>query len=79
METCTLDEATADAFWTMISRAFSALGVVDDEGTLIGVLSASEVRGLTDHNLDSLTLTVGEFLEIRQVCGPCLFLRLEGC
>jgi len=65
--TCNLNDSTADSFWKMIAKNYSSLGVVDKEGKLVGVLSGSEIRGLTEHNLNVLTLTVGEFLERRQV------------
>lgn len=72
--TCDIHDTTTESYWKMISLGFSALGVVNRDGVLVGILSGSEIRGLTEDNIGDLEMTVEDFLLSRNtiflVCTP---------
>eukprot|EP01118_Nematostelium_gracile_P017451 TRINITY_DN745_c0_g1_i1.p1 TRINITY_DN745_c0_g1~~TRINITY_DN745_c0_g1_i1.p1 ORF type:complete len:335 (-),score=75.45 TRINITY_DN745_c0_g1_i1:148-1152(-) len=60
----TADKTALEAFQLMQSQKVNGLAVVDDEGKLIGSLSASDLKGSLDDNLfDDMYLPIGLYLE----------------
>jgi len=57
------------AFWVIYFNRVSAIAVVDQDGKLLGNLSASDIRGIGSSTLrfSSLLLPIGEFLQLE---GP---------
>eukprot|EP00658_Telonema_sp_P-2_P078120 TRINITY_DN7239_c0_g1_i13.p1 TRINITY_DN7239_c0_g1~~TRINITY_DN7239_c0_g1_i13.p1 ORF type:complete len:348 (-),score=99.84 TRINITY_DN7239_c0_g1_i13:307-1350(-) len=63
-----------DAFELMERRGVSGLAVLNDEGQLVGNLSASDLRGMGRHEFGDLLMSVEDFTLINkdQVQGYCL-------
>jgi len=53
-----------EAFHEMFQKNLSCLGIVDENGTMLGNLSVSDLRGLTVDRFSSLSHCVTEFLKI---------------
>jgi len=51
-----------DGFLRMLDAGSSACAVLDDSGRLVGHLSASDLRGVTSENLNTISLPVLQFL-----------------
>mmetsp|Transcript_1047 Transcript_1047/g.1438 ORF Transcript_1047/g.1438 Transcript_1047/m.1438 type:complete len:326 (-) Transcript_1047:45-1022(-) len=58
-------QAAIDAFVEMSSKNVSAVPVTDENGKIVANLSASDLRGITGHQLSDLNLHVLDFIEKR--------------
>ncbi|GAB5360564.1 hypothetical protein AAMO2058_000638700, partial [Amorphochlora amoebiformis] len=62
---CVTSDMTAmEAFHIMFNKNLSCVGITNDDGVLIGNLSASDLRGLDAGRFSSLFMSVGDFLRI---------------
>eukprot|EP00658_Telonema_sp_P-2_P078119 TRINITY_DN7239_c0_g1_i10.p2 TRINITY_DN7239_c0_g1~~TRINITY_DN7239_c0_g1_i10.p2 ORF type:complete len:123 (+),score=26.92 TRINITY_DN7239_c0_g1_i10:309-677(+) len=63
-----------DGFERMETQSVSGLAVLNDEGQLVGNLSASDLRGMGRHEFGDLLMSVEDFTLINkdQVQGYCL-------
>lgn len=57
------DDSVLKALQTIKEKGVSAVGVVDEQGKLVGNFSASDLKGLYREQLPSLTLSVREYLK----------------
>jgi predicted transcriptional regulator len=60
--TITIHKTALVGFKKMFVHKVTAIGIVDDRGALVGVLSASDLRGLKRHQLGSLNKPAMTFL-----------------
>lgn len=64
VQTVHLKDRALDAFRIMEEKSLSGLGVVDEDGYLVGNLSQSDLRGLHAQDIDKLLQPVQEFLSL---------------
>eukprot|EP00471_Norrisiella_sphaerica_P013224 CAMPEP_0184503394 /NCGR_PEP_ID=MMETSP0113_2-20130426/51868_1 /TAXON_ID=91329 /ORGANISM="Norrisiella sphaerica, Strain BC52" /LENGTH=179 /DNA_ID=CAMNT_0026892887 /DNA_START=620 /DNA_END=1159 /DNA_ORIENTATION=- len=62
--TVTSDTVAMDAFQKMFKDGLSCVGIVDNEGVMVGNLSVSDLRGLNADRFSNLTYGVSKFLKI---------------
>jgi hypothetical protein len=56
-------ERALDGFMKIQRNFISAVAIVDDDGKLIGTLSASDLRGIDGHRLKLMLLPALDFLK----------------
>jgi len=61
MTSITVDERAIDGFLKMLDAKTNACAVVDYDGRLVGSLSSSDLRGMTNEKLRTILLPVTEF------------------
>jgi CBS domain-containing protein len=66
---------TIKAFCHLVRNNVSALAVLDRQQKLIGTISASDLRGITDESLNKLTLPVLDFLQYTERKAPASLIR----
>jgi CBS domain-containing protein len=59
-----LSDSVLECLWCLSTNKVSAVALIDAEGRLAGNLSASDFRGITTANIDSLLLPAGEYLQL---------------
>jgi CBS domain-containing protein len=65
------DDTTAiQAYFRLLRHGVSAIAILDNRQRLVGTLSASDLRGINDETLNTLTLPVREFLDKVQRKAP---------
>lgn len=67
--------STIKAFCHLVRHNVGALAVLDRQQKLIGTISASDLRGITDENLNRLTLPVLDFLKHTERKAPASIIR----
>jgi 5'-AMP-activated protein kinase regulatory gamma subunit len=67
--------STIKAFCHLVRSQVHALAVLDQQQRLVGTLSASDLRGISDENLNRLTQPVKQFLQLTDRKAPDTLIR----